>query len=51
MTDLTDINTGHIIKNLMPTNSTIGERDKFLEGCKLPKLIQEEIVHLNSPMF
>lgn len=51
VTDSTDINIGHITKNLMPTNLTIGERDKFLEGCKLPKLTQEEIVHLNSPIF
>lgn len=52
VTDSTDINTGHTTKkNLMPTNLTIGERDKFLEGYKQPKITQEEIAHPNSPIF
>lgn len=33
MTDSTDINTGHITKNLMPTNLTIGEREKSLKDA------------------
>jgi len=38
------------MKNYMPSNKAIKEKDKFLETYKLPKLKEEEIENLNRPI-